>query len=71
MLGACQTIHEPNTFPALPVREGEDVFVWFARLDSAGDLDAFAERVSGLDAEGLAGPVQVLRLAPTPRSALR
>ena len=71
VLGTGQTIHEPNTFPALPVREGEDVFVWFARLDSADDLDAFAERVAGLDAEGLAGPVQVLRLAPTPRSALR
>ncbi len=71
VLGTAQTIHEPNTFPALPVREREDVFVWFARLDSAGDLDAFAERVSGLAVAGLAGPVQLLRLAPTPRSALR
>lgn len=39
--------------------------------ESAGDLDAFAERVAGLDTDGLAGPVQLLRLAPTPRSALR
>jgi hypothetical protein len=54
LLGSCQTIHEANTFPALPVRENEDVFVWFARdaaIDPAG--------------------AQVLRLAPTPRSALR
>jgi len=71
VLGACQTIHEPNTFPALPVREGEDVFVWFARLDSGDDVDAFAERVAGLDRSGLAGPVELLRLAPTTRSALR
>lgn len=68
VLGTCQTIHEPNTFPALPVREGEDLFVWFARLDSAADLDAFAARVEGVDS---GGPVTLLRLAPTPRSALR
>ena len=71
VIGTGQTIHEPNTFPALPVRDGEDVFVWFARLDCADDLDAFAERVASLDPDGLAGPVQLLRLAPTPRSALR
>ncbi|GIF62712.1 NIPSNAP family containing protein [Asanoa ishikariensis] len=70
LLGTSQTSHEPNTFPALPVREGEDVFVWFARVD-AGDVDAFAERVAGLDTSGLAGPVELLRLAPTTRSALR
>ncbi|GAA1882249.1 NIPSNAP family protein [Asanoa iriomotensis] len=65
VLGTAQTIHEPNDFPALPVREGEDVFVWFARLD--GDFDGFAAHVATL---GL-GPVQLLRLEPTPRSALR
>ena len=57
VLGTCQTIHEPNTSPALPVREGEDVLVWLARLESAGDLDAFAERVAGLNTDGLAGAV--------------
>ncbi|HEV7709651.1 MAG TPA: NIPSNAP family protein [Asanoa sp.] len=68
VLGTCQTIHEPNTFPALPVREGEDLFVWFARLDSAADVDAFATRVDSVDT-GM--PVTLLRLAPTRRSALR
>jgi hypothetical protein len=68
VLGTCQTIHEENTFPALPVREGEDLFAWFARLDSAADLDAFAARVDALDT---GAPVTLLRLAPTLRSALR
>src|SRR5205823_6411868 len=29
------TEHSENTFPALPVREGENVFVWFARFNDA------------------------------------
>jgi NIPSNAP len=29
------TEHSENTFPALPVREGENVFVWFARFDDS------------------------------------
>src|SRR5439155_14586993 len=28
------TEHSENTFPALPVREGENVFVWFARFNN-------------------------------------
>jgi hypothetical protein len=71
LVGTCQSIHEPNTYTALPVREGEDFFVWFARLDSAAELDGFAERVRALPAGGLTGPIELLRLAPTPRSALR
>ncbi|GIF78103.1 NIPSNAP family protein [Asanoa siamensis] len=71
VLGTAQTIHEPNTFPALPVREGEDVFVWFTRLSAPDGFDAFAARVAALGAKGLTGPVHLLRLAPTPRSALR
>src|SRR5437899_6166142 len=27
------TEHSENTFPALPVRQGENVFVWFARFN--------------------------------------
>ena len=51
-----------NTFPALPVREGERVFVWFA---------GFADR-NGLDREASrrADHAQVLRLVPTSRSLL-
>ena len=52
-----------NSFPALPVREGERVFVWFAGFaDRAG-----FERAARLNGDHL----QVLRLAPTSRSLLR
>jgi hypothetical protein len=65
----------PNTFPALPVREGELVFVWFTGVPDRATL----ERVSGkateagrtaAQAPGLKQPPQVLRLAPTSSSAL-
>ncbi len=55
-----------NTFPALPVRENESVFVWFAGFDDgADDIDPSRE-----DAPGVTGPPQVLRLVPTARSRL-
>jgi hypothetical protein len=70
-----------NGFPALPVREGESVFVWLrrhaslaraaqaqARLDEALEwAPRLAESLSPFEAR----PPQVLRLAPTPRSRLR
>ena len=40
------TEHSENTFPALPVREGENVFVWFARFD---DLASYERHVADLD----------------------
>jgi hypothetical protein len=65
----------PNTFPRLPVREGEKVLVWFTRVGSAavyeqalGRLDEDARR--RLDA-AIERPPQVLNLAPTARSQLR
>jgi hypothetical protein len=71
----------PNGFPALPVREGESVFVWLRRhATPARAQDAQARLDEALDwqprlAEALAvheaRPPQVLRLAPTPRSRLR
>jgi hypothetical protein len=45
-----------NTFPALPVRTGDNVFVWFSR--SAGP-------------EPVPSTMERLRLAPTARSLLR
>jgi len=63
-----------NNFRRLPVREGEQVLVWFARLSSAGD---YAKRKAALDeaarplAPFLARAPEVLRLAPTARSELR
>jgi hypothetical protein len=55
-----------NTFPALPIRENENVFVWFA---------GFAEATHDFhlppgDAPGVSGPAHLLRLIPTARSRL-
>ncbi|MFC3552339.1 NIPSNAP family protein [Lysobacter cavernae] len=70
-----------NTYPRLPVREGEPVLVWFARF---ADVDAHHRYEAALVADaqwreviaralmdGLRQPPQRLRLAPTPRSELR
>jgi hypothetical protein len=65
-LGAFASEHSPNTFPALPVREGENVLVWFARAPNG-------EARVGLPPvleKSLAKPPEVLRLLPTARSAL-
>jgi hypothetical protein len=69
-----------NTFPRLPVREGEHVFAWFARFRDEGAHAAYrAALVAQPGWRGLAvalgrhlqGPPEVLRLAPTARSRLR
>lgn len=74
------TEYATNTFPRLPVREGEHAFAWFARF---ADVAAHARYREALVAQPgwralavalarrLQGPPQVLRLAPTPRSRLR
>ena len=53
-----------NSFPALPVREGEHVFTWFAGFPN-GTSNAGVPA-----APGMQRPMQVLRLVPTARSAL-
>ena len=73
--------HAPNTFPALPVRLHEEVFVWFARFADEGHLDRHLEHVRRSErwrdeveptlSERSARSPQQLRLAPTGRSALR
>lgn len=69
-----------NTFPRLPVREGEHVFAWFARFrDEAAHAAYRAALVAQPEwrrqavalGRHLQGPPAVLRLAPTPRSLLR
>jgi hypothetical protein len=69
----------PNTFPRLPVREGEHVFVWFSRFPS---IDAYERFTTSLDstpawrdsiAIELSARIrepQTLRLSPTARSLL-
>lgn len=74
-------VEEPseNTFPALPVRTGENVVVWIQRIvatDTAEDespdtqLRASCDLARDVLANLVATPVQ-LRLEPTPRSRLR
>jgi NIPSNAP len=74
------TEHSENTFPALPVREGENVFVWFARFD---DPAAYQRHIAALTqsprwrdeiskelARGLKREPEILKLSPTTRSLL-
>ncbi|WP_219464756.1 NIPSNAP family protein [Nonomuraea rhizosphaerae] len=67
--GACfESEHAENTFPALPVRAEEEVFVWFARFERAEEEREVA--LPGLESRFTAAPERY-RLAPTARSALR
>lgn len=81
VIGAFLPVREPNSYPRLPVREGEKLFVWFTRADTA---EAYAAAVKRLEARSgwkakvapaladrLESPPLARRLAPTARSALR
>ena len=70
-----------NTFPALPVRTGEHVFVWFASFASAeryreyerrlGESGRWNDDLFPVLAAAAKQPIQHLRLQPTRRSLLR
>jgi hypothetical protein len=75
------TENSENTFSALPVREGENVFVWFSTFP---DLAAYEDYVAALSRSErwrsevstaltrfLERVPEVLRLSPTARSQLR
>ena len=74
------TEHSENTFPALPVREGENVFVWFARFnDSAAyerhvaaltQFPRWRDEISKELALRLKREPEILKLSPTTRSLL-
>jgi hypothetical protein len=81
LLGYYITEPAENTFPQLPVREGEHVFVWFT---SFADEEAYAAYQMALAASQawttslvpalqrwLSRPEEVLELVPTRRSLLR
>ncbi|MGZ4780275.1 MAG: NIPSNAP family protein [Oryzihumus sp.] len=73
-LGLWVTEQSANTFPALPVREGEQVLVWLLRYPSVRHLAARREAVARVGEElgpARAGAPLVLRLGPTDRSLLR
>ena len=67
--GVFVTEPAPNTFPGLPVREGEHVLVWFGTVAPdrrpQAALDGLASRLA---LDGL--PPTILNLEPTPRSRL-
>ena len=68
MVAAFVTEPSANTFPALPVREGEHVFVWFALFEDAASARAIAFPADL--ARALSKPPEILRLVPTARSRL-
>jgi len=76
LLASFVSEHSTNTFPALPVREGENVFVCFLAFE---DPDAWERHFGGLARTGNSHEARrnpssdplILRLAPTVRSRLR
>ena len=80
-LACLQTEHAENTFPALPVRTGENAFVWLARFPSPVHLRDHLHQIEGSGdwrdrvlpvlSAMITGAPQRLRLAPTARSLLR
>jgi hypothetical protein len=75
------TENSTNNFPALPVREGENVLIWFSRFR---DQTAYGDHLAALQnsrywrdevsqdlARRLTREPEVLRLSPTARSRLR
>jgi hypothetical protein len=75
------TESSPNTFPKLPVREGEHVFVWFMRFADQASYErhraalarskAWRSNVEPELARRLKGASEVLKLSPTARSLWR
>lgn len=78
-LAALRTETAENTFPALPVRENEHVFVRFARFSSLDEHTAYGEQPMRAPArrdedelqQRLTRQPEQLRLQPTARSLLR
>lgn len=74
------TEDSPNTYPRLPVREGEHVFVWFAGFQSQAAYEQHSaesarstmwnQEISKYLKRRLIRKPEELRLAPTPRSRL-
>ena len=67
--GVFVTESTPNTFTRLPVREGENVLVWFGSVAAGGwSKSSFAHLVSLVTLNDY--PVSLLELEPTTRSLL-
>lgn len=80
ILGRFVTESSPNTFPALPVREGEHVMVLFSAFRDGAAYERYlaelgrSERWNGSTSKALSSrlkkPPETLRLSPTARSLL-
>jgi len=74
------TEHSENTFPALPVREGENVFLWFARFNDPAEYERHVAALTQYPrrrdqipkelARRLKREPEILKLSPTTRSLL-
>ena len=74
------TEHSENTFPPLPVREGENVFIWFARFNDPAAYERhtaaltqsppWRDEISKELARRFKRAPEVLKLSPTTRSLL-
>lgn len=81
VLGVYVPEEQPNNFPRLPVRSDRKVLVWFTKAASPDGYDRIRKRLEAMprwnsEVQGKLDlaeerPPQVLRLDPTPRSALR
>ena len=60
-----------NTFPALPVREGESVLAWLALVPADERGDAAFDHARSASTALFGTPLQMMRLQPTARSRLR
>jgi quinol monooxygenase YgiN len=80
VLATFVTEPSPNTYPALPVRENDNVFVWIALYVDEADharhvatlegSSVWRDRMSRALAQHLSGQPEVLRLTPTARSLI-
>lgn len=80
LLASFVTENSPNNYPALPVREGEHIFVWFSRFENETAYERYAaavirsprwSEISERLVRDVKGSPQVLKLSPTTRSLVR
>ena len=80
VLATFATEHSQNTYPALPVHEDADVFVWMTifrddadharRVGELEESPVWQDRSSPALVQRLDGPAEALRLRPTSRSLI-
>ena len=80
MIAQLVSEHSANTYPALPVRDKEDVFVWFSLFPDQAAVDGLQRALAqSMEWRAAAGQltawthrkIETLRLQPTARSRLQ